>query len=334
MSYAGGTMQHGMITQAIAQGLAVLQHRIGLAKIPSSKIDETLNIATWNIREFGRRPRLKASLHYIAEIVGQFDLVSIVELRDNLDDLSQVLSFLGPSWDAVFSDYISDPGGNHERIGFVFDRRAVTFTGLASNAEAPRKKVGDEYLPSIDWWRPPFMASFRSGSLDFILLAAHIRWAGADDGVRLPEIEMLADWVKRRTREAFIGDKDWLVVGDFNIPNVESPLYKAITARGLEVPKALLGTHGTNLAADKRYDQILHLPQFTEAKMKLGGVLDYYAGGFEDLFPGRALDKRAFTYELSDHLPLWVQLGTAQRGERLDEVVDREHRGQRAAGHG
>ena len=125
--------------------------------------------------------------------------------------------------------------------------------------------------------------------------------------------EMLADWVKRRTREAFIGDKDWIVVGDFNIPDVESPLYKAITARGLEVPKALLGTHGTNLAADKRYDQILHLPQITKAKMNLGGVLDYYIGDFEELFPGRAIDKQGFTYELSDHLPLWVQLGTGER---------------------
>ena len=257
---------------------------------------------------------MKAWLHYIAEIIGRFDLVSVVELRDNIEDLAQVLGYLGPSWDVVFSDYISDAGGNHERIGFVFDRRAVTFTGLASNAEAPRKKVGDEYLPTIDWWRPPFMASFRSGAVDFVLLAAHIRWAGTDDGVRLPEIEMLADWVKKRTHEAFIGHKDWLVVGDFNIPNTESPLYQAITRRGLEVPKALLGTHGTNLAEDKRYDQILHLPQTrrVSTRVKLGGVLDYYAGDFASLFPGRRLDKREFTYELSDHLPLWAQLATGQ----------------------
>ena len=52
--------------------------RIAAAAIPSSKLDESLNIATWNIREFGRRPRLDASLHYIAEIIGQFDLVAVV----------------------------------------------------------------------------------------------------------------------------------------------------------------------------------------------------------------------------------------------------------------
>src|SRR3990172_12938800 len=93
-------MHHGTISPQIAKGLNVLQSRIDKAKIPSSKIDETLNIATWNIREFGKTPRKEASIHYIAEILGQFDLVAIAELRDNLTDLSKVLTILGPYWHA------------------------------------------------------------------------------------------------------------------------------------------------------------------------------------------------------------------------------------------
>jgi hypothetical protein len=69
-------VHHGNLTKEMAQGLLVLQERIKKAGIPPSKLDETLNIATWNIREFGKKPRLKASLHYIAEIIGQFDLYS------------------------------------------------------------------------------------------------------------------------------------------------------------------------------------------------------------------------------------------------------------------
>ena len=80
-------MHHGKITPEIARGLRVLGERIARAKVPPSKLDETITIATWNIREFGRRPRFKASLHYIAEIIGQFDLVAVVELRENVDDL-------------------------------------------------------------------------------------------------------------------------------------------------------------------------------------------------------------------------------------------------------
>ena len=50
-------MHHGEITKEIAQGLKVVQKRIQEAKIPASKLDETLNLATWNIREFGKRPQ-------------------------------------------------------------------------------------------------------------------------------------------------------------------------------------------------------------------------------------------------------------------------------------
>ncbi len=70
------------ITREIAKGLIALNERIEKAKIPSSKLDETLNIATWNIRAFGANKRTEAAIHYIAEIIWQFDLVGIVQLRD------------------------------------------------------------------------------------------------------------------------------------------------------------------------------------------------------------------------------------------------------------
>jgi hypothetical protein len=100
------------------------------------------------------------------------------------------------------------------------------------------------------------------------------------------------------------------VVGDFNIPSIESDLYKALTSRGLRVPEALLGQQGSNLERNKRYDQILHLPSDDNAFTGRGGTLDFWAGRAAPLYPGEALTKTAFTYELSDHLPLWVQIRT------------------------
>ena len=69
-------MNHGQVSKEIAAGLLALKKRIAAAKIPSSKLDETVNIATWNIREFGKSRRTDAAIHYIAEILGQFDLIS------------------------------------------------------------------------------------------------------------------------------------------------------------------------------------------------------------------------------------------------------------------
>src|SRR5258706_15281056 len=113
-------MNHGNISPEVAKGLKVLRSRIAKAQIPSSKLDETLNIATWNIREFGKKARSEAAIHYIAEILGQFDLVSIAELRDNLSDLGRVLALLGPYWRVIYSDALRDSARNNERGGFVY----------------------------------------------------------------------------------------------------------------------------------------------------------------------------------------------------------------------
>src|SRR5207249_9890132 len=112
-------MNHGNISPEIAKGLKVLQSRIAKAAIPSSKLDDTLNIATWNIREFGKKQRSAAAIHYIAEIPGQFDLISIAELRDNLTDLSRVPEVLGPFWRVTSSDALRDSGGTSQRPGII-----------------------------------------------------------------------------------------------------------------------------------------------------------------------------------------------------------------------
>src|SRR6266704_1251317 len=257
-------MNHGNISPEIAKGLKVLQSRIAKAAIPSSKLDETLNIATWNIREFGKKARSAAAVHYIAEILGQFELISIAELRDNLTDLGRVLEVLGPTWRVIYSDALRDSGGNNERVGFVYDKRAVAFSGFAATANPPREKVGNLYLTKFDWWREPFMASFSAGSFDFVFLAAHAQW-GTPAG-RLVELQSLAEWIDL-----------------------------------------------------KRYDQILHYPGYPENFSNQAGVVDFYAGNSKELFPD--LEKTAFTFQMSDHLPLWMQVNTNIEGQKLDEII-------------
>jgi hypothetical protein len=315
-------MFHGKISQEIARGLKVLRDRIEKANIPSSSLDETINIATWNIREFGRRRRRETALHYIAEILGQFDLIAVVEVRDDLTDLRRVLEILGPYWKAVFSDFITDGGGNRERIAYVYDKRAVVFTGLAAEPDEPRKKdpTTGEYVPELDiaWWRKPFMASFRAGDFDFIAITAHIRW-GKDEKSRSKPLKLLADWIDKRHSEKHLVDKDIILMGDFNIPSTDSPLFRAITSKGLRIPKALCGAHGSNLAKDKRYDQILHYPRYTHCFSNYGGVLDFYAKDHKKLFPD--LDKTKFTYQLSDHLPLWIQVNTDFSDQWIKQIL-------------
>jgi endonuclease/exonuclease/phosphatase family metal-dependent hydrolase len=283
----------------------------------------------WNIREFGKSPRTLPAIHYIAEILGQFDLIAIVELRKDLKDLGRVLPILGPSWDVVYSDWMDDDGGNSERTAFLFDKRAVTFNGLAAEVDAPRVKSGTEFLATRSFWRAPYMCSFRSGNFDFIAVATHARWGTSTEG-RRAELQMLADWIDVRFANKDVEDKDLIVMGDFNVPKLGDPLFNALTSHGLMVPDALVNLKagdqaigGSNLGEDARFDQILHMPTMKERFANLGGTLDFYVSDAKitELFPTQNYTRDKFSFQISDHFPVWVQVKTDIDGERLTEIV-------------
>ena len=321
-------MHHGAVTPEIAAGLLALRERIAAAKIPPSKLDESINVAVWNIREFGRVRRTEAAIHYIAEILGQFDLIALAELRDNLDDLGRVLRYLGPSWRVVYSDWIADAGGNGERTAFLYDRRAVTFNGLAAELDSPRVKDGEEYLATGSFWRAPYMCSFRSGNFDFIAIAAHARWGSAAG--REAELKLLAEWIDTRFQSKYVEDTDLLVMGDFNTPKLTDKLFAALASRGLKVPKPLVTLKvgdrvigGSNLGGDARYDQILHRATVPENFTNHGGALDFFISDkrIKELFPTGKYTRQKFTYQMSDHLPIWIQIKVDIDEFRLEQIV-------------
>jgi endonuclease/exonuclease/phosphatase family metal-dependent hydrolase len=327
-------MHHGPVSPEIAAGLLALKKRINAAKIPSSKLDETINLAVWNIREFGKVRRTEAAIHYIAEILNQFDLIAIVELRDNLQDLSRVLWYLGDTWRIVYSDWIDDSGGNKERIAFLFDRRAVTHNGLAAEIDAPRSKKTSEYLATQSFWRAPYMCAFRAGNFDFIVIATHARW-GNSPAARQAELQMLSDWIDTRFQKKFVEDHDLIVMGDFNTRTLDDPIFKALASHGLKIPKPLIQLTvgdrvigGSNLGNDARYDQILHLPTIPDNFTNCGGALDFFIDNahIDELFPGKNYSRQKFTFQMSDHLPVWIQVKTDIDGFRLNQIVQEGNR--------
>lgn len=321
-------MHHGKVSPKLAKGLLALKKCIDAADITPSMLDESINVAIWNIREFGKKKRTEPAIHYIAEILGQFDLVAIVELRDNLTDLGRVLPILGSSWEVVYSDWINDYGGNRERIAFLFDKRAVTFNGLAAEVDPIRRKKGKEYVPSRSFWRAPYMCSFRAGNFDFIAIATHARWG--DEAGRLAELEMLSEWIEDRIHSKNVEDHDLIVMGDFNTPQINDKFFKALTKCGLKIPEVLVDLKvgkrkikGTNLKGTMRYDQILHFPTARKRRITEGGTVDFFIN--EDrskkLFRGEKYSRDRFSFQMSDHFPVWVQMKTDIDGDRFDQIV-------------
>lgn len=334
-------IDHSRLDRDGLRGLRVLRERIEAAGVPSSQLDETLNIATWNIRAFGLGDRTPAALHYIAEILNLFDLVAIVELNENLAHLRYVLDLLGPWWKVVYDDAIPDDAGNGERLGFVYDSRSVRFQGFAAEADPPRSRGPApggggrvDYGAPFEWWRAPYMVSFRAGRFDFVLLSVHIRDGGTVRS-RNVELDGLADWVHARRQNPYVVDRDLIVLGDFNITSRRSSTFKAMTRHGLQVAPGLMQRQfGSDLSRNKskRYDQILHYPLNDALYLDHGGtyrapagLVDFFAGDHRPLVPFRNLSHDKFTFQMSDHLPLWMQLNVWSDDLVLDQLL---------AGHG
>jgi endonuclease/exonuclease/phosphatase family metal-dependent hydrolase len=71
------------------------------------------------------------------------------------------------------------------------------------------------------------MASFSSGNFDFVLMSVHIR-CGKKAADRIKPLKILAEWVEKRRKDTYGTDNDIILMGDFNIPSLDSELYKAI----------------------------------------------------------------------------------------------------------
>jgi endonuclease/exonuclease/phosphatase family metal-dependent hydrolase len=224
---------------------------------------------------------------------------------------------------------MDDPGGNSERAAFLYDNRAVIFNGLAAEVDARRTKTGEEYLSTQSFWRAPYMCSFRAGNFDFIAIAMHARW-GKSEEARQAELQMLANWIDTRFTDKFVEDHDLIVMGDFNTPKIGDPLFKALTSRGLQIPDVLVDlkvgkrvVRGSNLDQTARYDQILHLPTMKDRFSNQGGALDFFGSEarIKELFPDKNYTAQQFSYQLSDHFPIWLQVKTDIDGQRLNQIV-------------
>ena len=115
---------------------------------------------------------------------------------------------------------------------------------------------------------------------------------------------MISSWVEKRRKNHKLFDPDIFVLGDFNIPTLGSSTFKALKKHGLTVPKALQSVK-TNLKQNAHYDQIAYYKENTDCTIGKSGNLNFY-----DAFFWKNMGKSkhdAMTYEISDHLPLWVE---------------------------
>ncbi|MCL2137206.1 MAG: endonuclease/exonuclease/phosphatase family protein [Coriobacteriia bacterium] len=312
-------------------------------QVPAKTATDTLLLATWNVREFGDNRRTE-SLHYLAEIVNRFDLVALQEVSSDLSGLQKLVSLLGHNWDYIVTDSTEGKAGGGERMAFIFDRCKVFFRKMAGEVVLPDNML---VLKDKQFARTPFCVAFQAGWFRFILATVHIYYGSSDKNnlQRVDEIAKIADFFKKRAKK---DDESYIILGDFNIFNVGDLTFKALEDRGFYVPYAIR-EHPSDLRKTKHYDQMAfklkletNMTVFSEGEQHSGAFdftetiytaddLETYRPYFDDKYVVGKTEKQIEnyyltkwrTFEISDHLPLWIELKVDFSDQYLEKIKTR-----------
>lgn len=330
-------------TPRVLRNLITLRKQLD-AEIPNRNLSKTLILGTWNIREFDSASfgeRTEEAMTYIAEIVSRFDLIAIQEVRKDLRALDQLVDFLGRDrWHYIFTDITEGSPGNKERMAYLYDTRKVTFGGLAAELVLPPIRMKDAegksfYKNVKQVARTPFVVGFTSGDTSFILASVHILYGTSkgDDQERVEEIRHFAQFLNERTQDPTTWSRNIIALGDFNIFKKDDETMKALLDEGFVVPAEFL-TAGSNISQDKIFDQIaFHTRPDRFETSGRAGVFNFFKSiyrpedqddyveqmGDSYLKNSRgktrtSTDQSRYyktywrTHQMSDHLPLWVEL--------------------------
>ncbi len=280
-------------------------------------------------------------MFYIAEIISSFDLVAVQEVNEDLTALNRVMIILGSWWKYLITDVTKGTRGNSERIAFIYDTRKVSFGGLAGEIVIPpleemKKTIG----PSDQLYRTPYIVGFRSAWFKFEICSVHIVYgeSKADDPARIEEINKIATFVAKESKDKNAWAKNWILLGDFNIFKPTDETFNAIIKAGFIIPEESKIT--TNIGRDKYFDQIAFILEdraYKKLKDIKSGVFDYYQSVYTledekiyaldmgDKYNEKTADKKTNyykdwrTYQMSDHLPKWIEVKTDFGEEYLIE---------------
>jgi endonuclease/exonuclease/phosphatase family metal-dependent hydrolase len=339
----------GMRARDRDRTVASLQRlRAGLdTDLPHKTLDDTMLLGTWNIRELDSTKygaRTDEAYLCLAEAISRLDVVAVQEVRNDLAGLRRLMEALGGHWHWIVTDVTEGRAGNGERMAFLYDSRTVQFTGLASELVLPPLPSGK---PSEQVARTPFAAGFRAGWATFQLATVHIVYGSdaPEDPRRVEEIGALAAALAERAEDPHTWPRTLVLLGDFNIFARTDATMQALQQHGWLVPPELQSIPGSNVPKNRHYDQIAVRANPEQRRhfhtTGRAGVFDPFQYVYRDEDEAglaRAMGRdyrltktgkrrsadarhryfRAWrTFQISDHLPMWIEVVTDYSGEYL-----------------
>lgn len=334
--------------------IKAIDRHFELRRVPISTPNRLL-LASWNIANLGVQNRTAGAQSVIAHILKRFDLIAVQEVNDAYRQFTSIVKKMGPEFDFI----MSDTAGNDERLAYIYRRNKVSQGNLFGEIalrprEYPKRDVKVKYRKNrqdlvqvfrgmryTPFDRNPFIGSFVSGKIDLVLANVHLYFgafqrSGNENerrkyARRVLEIYALAKWASDRCSGKNAWDKDIVLIGDMNVPNMEDneatlEALQQFSWRSVDFfqdnnmarTESLSRIGGSNLGNDKTYDQIAFAPTTLRDRVKSYGVFDFdaavFAGKWDQLADQltHAQSVKAFNaylrHYLSDHRPIWVEL--------------------------
>jgi len=281
-------------------------------KVPSRRMNENLVMATWNIQQFSNRHDDRA-IQYIADICERFDIIALQEVKTDLRGLSRLQERLPGNYRIL----VSDPTGNSERFAFLYDKRSVFPTGLVCEIGF---NVLAETHQAYQLHRMPYCASFRAGRFDFVIATAHIYFGktAAEREQREEEILRLVAFIDKRSRveRTKVFDRDFFVMGDFNIEAAGDAFFGALKHKKFQGPPNM-DDLTTNFLRTNTFDKIAWV---NRKSFKHTGKCNIVPFG-DVLYQEQSLNERK--KQISDHLPLWAEFEINKLSQELDQIINR-----------
>lgn len=169
-------------------------------KISTKENNETLKIASFNIQNFGQSKSKKQDvMNILVDIVNDYDICAIQEVSDKTEQtIPNFVKLLGKEYSHLTGERVGR--GEKEQYSFVYNTKNVEYLGKSYTYSDPQDIFA----------REPFIAYFKSGEFDFVLINIHTQ---PDNATK--EIDALDD-VVLDAKQKFPNEKDFIILGDYN----------------------------------------------------------------------------------------------------------------------
>lgn len=250
---------------------------------------QQLRVCSFNIRVFSDNNRDNEELAHIVNILKEYDLIAIQELRDEEVLLRTVAALKERGCEYKYEISPKVGRGVKEIYAFLYrpDKVAVVKKGRLYQDQ------NDEFI------REPFYATFKAGDFDFTLVTIHLLY-GSSENERRPELVALAR-VYKEVQDEEPNEQDIIILGDFNFPPTDAGW------DGLKSFRAMI-----HLISPPSKTTVTDTSLFDNFWFQAEYVKEYAGGSGINMFDEEVFGNNDNEAKLavSDHRPIWAVFNT------------------------